>query len=698
MAVGENRHRGRFAIAGAIAVAILMLWFSAWTGGREIRLRDWPLDLVSTFGTAALFALAWLGSAVGYGWWLRLWLARNEGGVIQFGLGVAALLFIDAALGAAGALQWGYGVVAWGVLAVGWISLIVQLIKAHRYGRGDLTPLLPHSFFWLSAPAIAVLLIAACSAPGWLWETEFGGYDALSYHLQLPKEWMSLGSITPLEHNVYSFLPGYVEAAYYHLANLRGNAIESAYAAQMMHAFITIGAALATGRLVTRCTASEAAGAIAAVIVLGTPWTIVVGSLAYNEMFVLLFLACALGLVISDAGCVRKRAFAIGILAGSAIGAKLTAIGFVVAPLAIAVIALHPPRRWITTGVVAATACVVILLPYLIRNGLAVGNPVFPFATQFFGEAHWTREQVEVWNRGHRSEQSFIARPSEAWNQLLRFGLGDAPGPDEPWEPQWSLLWWIGPIAAIAALLRGPYRRLTRSLLALLAVQTVFWLLFTHLQSRFLVPAVIPLAVLTSLGFWSLAIQNDNRSTRPWLVSVFALILTLWSLQPVQSFRSENDGAPAARIGSTAFMTGGIYKQLLDSAADETDRRTILESAEPAFVINFALLRDSKTLLVGDAAPFYYVGGHSYQTTWDRGPLSETLRQTDDATEVFARLRAAGYTYILINFAMLERWAEAGWNDPLLTPQNILRLFDGNAPLIQAWENGAIRLYEIPRE
>ena len=60
------------------------------------------------------------------------------------------------------------------------------------------------ALLWTAAPAVAVLLVAACSAPGWLWASEFGGYDALSYHLQLPKEWLHLKKITTLDHNVYS--------------------------------------------------------------------------------------------------------------------------------------------------------------------------------------------------------------------------------------------------------------------------------------------------------------------------------------------------------------------------------------------------------------------------------------------------------------------------------------------------------------
>jgi len=52
-----------------------------------------------------------------------------------------------------------------------------------------------------TVPTIAIVILAACSAPGWLWATEFGGYDVLSYHLQLPREWYDAGRIVPLDHS-----------------------------------------------------------------------------------------------------------------------------------------------------------------------------------------------------------------------------------------------------------------------------------------------------------------------------------------------------------------------------------------------------------------------------------------------------------------------------------------------------------------
>ena len=39
------------------------------------------------------------------------------------------------------------------------------------------------------------------------------------------------------------------------------------------------------------------------------------------------------------------------------------------------------------------------------------------------------------------------------WNEWLRYGIGPAPDPSEPWRPQWLLLPWLG-LAGVAFALR----------------------------------------------------------------------------------------------------------------------------------------------------------------------------------------------------------------------------------------------------
>ncbi|MCA9292010.1 MAG: hypothetical protein KDA25_12840, partial [Phycisphaerales bacterium] len=336
-------------LAGGVAVVGLMALLATRTHpGAPARFDA----LVATLVVGAPFALLWILAAAGYGTAIvrpsAPGAARAEAGLVV-GVGIAVLLTVDAALGALGVLHLGGGIGGWIVIAGG-LGLLGRVVWHAR--RSELGGAPMDAIVWLAAPAVATLLVAACVAPGWLWATEFGGYDALSYHLGLPAEWVASGRLRPLEHNVYSALPNYVEGAYLHIDLLVGDAVRAAASCQLLHAMFTLLGAWIVGRAAARLAMADDPGArstvaaIATALVLVTPWVVVVGSLAYDEAAVNLLLATALlALVDPDIGPRRAAALA-GVAAGAACGAKLTSVGFVVAPLVACLVITRPARRW----------------------------------------------------------------------------------------------------------------------------------------------------------------------------------------------------------------------------------------------------------------------------------------------------------------------------------------------------------------
>lgn len=667
-------------IIGPLLLISLLVWLATLDGldgsGGGVTGLLWVLL------TSAPWALAWLAAAAGFGRPLRWWLGAEgpDAWLIQAGAGVAALLVIDEVLGAVGILSLGGSLGGWLVLAGGIAVLIEQVWKHRPLAMGP-----PPWLVWTAFPAVAVLVAAACSAPGWLWASEFGGYDALSYHLQLPNEWLALGRIEAVNHNVYSYLPGYVEAAYYHLAVQMGDTVAAVYACQLLHGGLALLTAAAVARLVHRLAGASAA-ALAAVIVLGTPWVVVVGSLAYNEMAVALLLATGLLVLRLDTGRAWARGVVVGLLAAAACGAKLTSAGFVAAPLGLILLLTAAPGGRMRQVLGAAAAAAVALSPYLIRNWVYAGNPFFPFATGQLGLCHWTAEQAATWSSAHLPDLGPSQRLGAMWNQLFRYGLGPAPNAGEPWQAQWSVLPW----AALAGLAVGAWSPRVRHGLGwpalVLVIQVLFWLGFTHLKSRFMLPAVVPAAMLVGAGAGAVDEWVVGRGARRAAGLAAAAAAIAWCCVPVVIFARERDGRPAAMIGATGVLTGDRL-----TPAQRQELGQIL----PAVYLNQGMTARSRILLVGEARPLYYRADVTYQSTWDRGPLSEVMRQApDDPGKWIAGLRDRGYTHVLVNTEMLRRWADDGWNDPLITPQRVLGALDEHAVVERDFGQGVV-LYRL---
>ncbi len=632
---------------------------------------------------SALPAAAWWLAAVGYGAWVR-----HPSLAVRIGVGASVLLVIDMAAGSLGLFGLGH------ITAVG-ITLVGALFSwlTFRSNRSDSAD----SSLWilLGAPAIGCAVVAASSAPQWLWATEFGGYDALSYHLELPREWLALGGIQPLDHCVYSFFPGAMESAFLHLMTLSADAHQAAIPCQWLHLGMLILASAACAESV-RITAGRFAGAIAAVFLLGVPWAVVTGTLAYNDMAVVALLGCACVLAMKDPEKPLNWTdhIGFGLLVGVGCAAKLTAAGMSAAPIMALIAVVRPPRQWLTILLSMLGGIALALAPMAVRNAIACGNPVFPFLHHWLGSGHWDAEQFSRWSSAHQFAGGIGERFLALWNEGIRFGIGAAPTRD-PWIPQWSLAWIAGPILAIAAILKRPTAngkqiRLWLGLFAMLIMQVAFWMTFTHLKSRFLLPCVIPIAAMAGMGTGRLLNEAPN------VVRVLAgLLACAWACVPLVLFSREGGGAPVAAVGRVDGFLGVELLSQNPPPWPEPKLQQLRFEGGPYFTINHTLPPESRVLAEGQAAPFWFSKPINWHTTWDRGPLASWIRASPfDPAEWWSAARGAGFTHVLLDMTMLRIWRRDGWIDPTLDPDAITKSLERHAQRIMAWPDGQI-LYEL---
>ncbi|MEM6332521.1 MAG: hypothetical protein AAF823_04185 [Planctomycetota bacterium] len=707
-------------IAGWLALAAATAWLVSQGGPLGLR-GDFAFGLGKY--AAALFiaaeSLLWLAplaAAAGYALALRAAIPHLPASVAAAaGLAIWAWLALTlATLGLVGPISaWAQIALA---VAIGGVALRVRPLRL-RAPRRPTTGLA--LLTGLGAGTLAVL--AACP-PGSMWRVEAFGYDVLSYHLQLPREWLANGRLAGLDHNVYSHLPSLVESMALQLMALRGGtdatAAATALTAQYLHAALAGLTAWCLAQAVAAIWAKRsitAGGAIAAALFLLTPWVLVTGSMVYNEMAVTAFGVAAVALVAQGPRPPSPRNLAdhaavVGLLLGAAVLAKPTAGPMIAIPV-LAIFALRcaarlhgPPKRRTLTALAAASLAAAVMAatmtPYLARNFIQRQNPIFPFATHLLGPGHWSDALIDRWDRAHgldadRDSASLLASFNRQWLTNRGYGaLGGSPPPPERdnvarFALQGGLpaLWLATLLAAIAALAHPRTRWPTAALLAWLAFQLAFWAFATHRQSRFLIPTLLPTLLILGLGFDRLlrALPTARRPVASWSLAlplVAMLFAVAWQVIQAQT--------PPPQGNPPRDAAGRPLSLPLAVAIDAWPLTP--QGLAPQHPVN-ALPSDTRTLVVADNSRLLYLTRpFAYATPFDPDPLGQTLRaHAHDPAAVTAALRDAGFTHVYLGWSELARLHRTYGYDPDTTQQNL-------ATLIQraAWQPLTRELYALP--
>jgi hypothetical protein len=450
---------------------------------------SWGLALYRLLFEGAL-AILWIAAAAGIGWiFLRTFLKKEPidslSVVTAIGLGMGIIGLIVLALGLLGWMNgfWAIVIFALGDLIA--IAVAYQRSKYFDVGAWLRSPCGIGRIGIAAAAVGSVIVLAACFPPGILWADEPNGYDVVEYHLQVPREWFEAGRIVPLHHNVFSYFPFNVEIHYLLAMYLHGGPWAGMYLAQFMHIGFCALAAWAT------CVAAggKAPGIIAGVLVLAVPWTGLLAPVAYNEGGTLFFIALAIAWIFRGKSW---RNFAVaGIFAGLAAGTKLSWAPLVFLGFPLAEIVRN--RRNYTGIFTYLLAALLALSPWLVKDWLWSGNPVFPEAMSVLGSDGFSAVQVQRWQQAYQPDPKYRTPHGQIraiWYEVLA---------------DWRYGYIMFPLAGVAwYLARG--RRSMRFLEIALVFQFIFWTEFTHLQSRFMTP-VIPI----------LALMIAAVKSRPWI-------------------------------------------------------------------------------------------------------------------------------------------------------------------------------------
>jgi hypothetical protein len=505
--------RGVLLVAGSLIFLIISIAIAG---------RAWWIAIFE-----CVFLVAWLGGVVGIGRLVSKLINRapfpssgepqevNKALVLVTcaALGIGATSLITLGLGLPGWLNQAWAI---GLMAAGWVVLLVLLHSRQKKKRIRTWMRQRAGWIWiwiLMTPLAAILLVATLVPPGLLWGDEPNGYDVVEYHLQVPREWYEAGRIMPLDHNVFSYFPFNVEMQYLLAMHLRGGPWVAMYLAQFIHAMLCVLTVAAVYAIAGGGVRGTIAGALAA----ATPWIAMLAPVAYDEGGELLFGALAVGWALRARN--NKDWLIAGIMAGLAAGTKLpiAPLMFVGIPLIIAATggSIRGLAIYLATGLL-------VVSPWLIRNWIWIGNPVYPEMMDWLGRGHFSAVQVQRWREAYWPEARYRSpsgRFLALWQQVI-------------WD--WRYAWAIFPLAVVGGLMSSSQRAIR--LLLLILFQLIVWMIFTHVQSRFMVIA-IPMAAL-------LAVEFPNRH---WLAACalaaigtagFSTVAILTKMRPVLDQRS----------------------------------------------------------------------------------------------------------------------------------------------------------------
>jgi 4-amino-4-deoxy-L-arabinose transferase-like glycosyltransferase len=608
-------------------------------------------------------------------------------------------------LGATALLVLGLGVL--GILYRGvWIGLLIVFaavgllqLRSIKWRNGDGSEggddKAWMKWLWLGAMAFGALaLLAGTMPPGTLWPEEGNGYDVLEYHLGVPREYLEAGRVSYLPHNIYSNFPFNVEMLYLLAMVLHGEAVGAALTANLLNVMLgmlAVAAVWLAGREYGR-----GSGVIAGLMAASCPFIVYLSGVAYVENGMLMFAALGVAAMLRAgrlpsrkdarslveetapassrchtdgrisqhhtsrwAGGCRWAALA-GVFAGLACGCKYTAIPAVLVPLGLASLGCGLARRPRNPAlpVVFLLAATVTFAPWLIKNVVMTGNPVFPLARGVFGERAgvWNDDGAARWHEGHLpapEDRPWPRRLGRLWSEVLGSKLfgpvlvlalvaggigglrqcgrrliihgGSAPALSRCHTPS------DHPRAGGSAELveEAGWGTVFDSCWLMLIIGIAAWTGWTHLQGRFSIALIVPAAVIVG-RFWQSLRQSTTRAIG------LAIII----------------GALAVN-GYTAHMllAGGPVSFLQVGVFGRTD---VVTDDQHLSKLNGLLAKGEKILMVGDARRFYLGRGADYCVVFNRNPFAEAAASLSPEG-LMEWLRLHQYRWVYVDWIEMHR-------------------------------------------
>ncbi len=441
-------------------------------------------------------------------------------------------------------------------------------------------------------------------------------YDALLYHLAVPAYYLRQGGLAAWENNFFASLPLNVEMLY--LFFLQGG---GALAAKLF----SLLCALLTGALLYTWLDEKNKGKwslLPALLFFSTPEALFLAATEKNDLAALLFILLGTRfyfLHLRAGG--RARLLLSGLFWGAAIGSKYVA-AYPLAAVLISGIFLsgRPGRKKFSAGLLICLLVLVMLSPWMLKNFVYNGNPLYPYLNDLWPNENWSDQQAAYLKKMINPNQgSLSARILFPWHLFTRpysFGVSSVTG----------LVFLLVLPLAFSRKLPPEFRQLRNS-----ALLTFLLILPFASISRYYLPVFMLLSLPLAAG---LAGSNPGAPARRVFIPVLALCLPLQLFQSAELLeRFTRGGTFLSRVIRGELPAGTRYLDLVPYY-------------RAAGFINRNTPTDAGILVLGEERSFYLERRFCAASQYDRHPFLETLKKDSSAALDFIAERKLSYILV----------------------------------------------------
>jgi hypothetical protein len=457
--------------------------------------------------------------------------------------------------------------------------------------------------------------------------------DALVYHLEIPRRYVEANAIVRIPYNVYANMPHAAEILY--TIGLAAGGEAGATLIDFGFRFLLI---LALAGVASRWIGVHRR-LLAPCLFLANPLILDNRTVANIDLAMALFLLLSLAEIFRwrETGRISHVVLA-SVFAGMLAGMKYTG-GLYVGALFATLLALRAfdrsGRGSLVGDLVFPLPALVVFLPWLAKNAVYTGNPIYPLLVERFGGIEWDADlgaRLVAWQRSIGMGRGLGDMLLLPWNMTIRGNLG-YPAFDGILSPLY--LMWI-PALIVARPL--PPAVVGATLLALLSLGLWGW---GPQQLRFFMPALPCVSLVAAHAIEKLR----SRPGSAWLGRV-----ALWS------------SAAFFLLFAARVFVATVPNQLPAAVGLERPEDYLHRRLQPFDIMaraNRELPRDAKLLLVWENRGYYidrpYVADSFYEASW----IMQLLEKDQEGELLAAALRREGVTHVLMNTLLGKHFGRA---------------------------------------